>query len=47
VSKAIVERKLLQAVRAVMPGEVLVVLGTSCRHQVTDPEGAARCIRRC
>ncbi len=36
VSKAIGERKLLPAARALGPGGVLVAAGTSCRHQVAD-----------
>ncbi len=36
VSRAIGERKLLPAARALAPGEVLVAAGTSCRHQVAD-----------
>jgi Fe-S oxidoreductase len=39
VSKAIAERRLLPAVRKMMPGDVLVAPGTSCRHQVADLEG--------
>ena len=39
VSKAIGERKLLPAARALAPGEVLVAAGTSCRHQVADLAG--------
>ena len=34
VSRAIGERKLLPAARALAPGAVLVAAGTSCRHQV-------------
>jgi FAD/FMN-containing dehydrogenase/Fe-S oxidoreductase len=40
VSKAIANRKLLPAVRAMKDGDVLVAPGTSCRHQVADLEGA-------
>jgi hypothetical protein len=36
VSRAIGERKLLPAARALAPGGVLVAAGTSCRHQVAD-----------
>ncbi len=36
VSKAIAERRLLPAVRAMQPGDTLVAPGTSCRHQVAD-----------
>ena len=39
VSKAIGERKLLPAARALAPGDVLVAAGTSCRHQVADLAG--------
>ncbi len=39
VSKAIGERKLLPAARALGSGEVLVAAGTSCRHQVADLAG--------
>ena len=34
VSRAIGERKLLPAARALAPGAVLAAAGTSCRHQV-------------
>lgn len=34
VSTAIANRKLLPAVKAMKPGEALVAVGTSCRHQV-------------
>src|SRR4029077_5621278 len=40
VSGAIAERRLLPAVRAMKPGEVLVAPGTSCRQQVKDLHGA-------
>ncbi len=40
VSVAIANRKLLPAVKAMKPGEVLVAVGTSCRHQVDDLAGA-------
>ncbi len=40
VSKAIGERKLLPAARALKEGEVLVAAGMSCRHQVADFAGA-------
>jgi Fe-S oxidoreductase len=40
VSVAIANRKLLPAVRAMKPGEVLVAPGTSCRRQVADLQGA-------
>jgi len=36
VSLAIANRKLLPAVKAMKPGEMLVAPGTSCRHQVAD-----------
>ncbi|MEQ1948833.1 MAG: FAD-binding oxidoreductase, partial [Bryobacteraceae bacterium] len=36
VSVAVANRKLLPAVRAMNPGEALVAVGTSCRHQVDD-----------
>lgn len=36
VSVAIAGRKLLPAVKAMQPGDVLVAPGTSCRHQVAD-----------
>jgi FAD/FMN-containing dehydrogenase/Fe-S oxidoreductase len=36
VSRAIAERKLLPAARAMKDGSVLVAAGTSCRHQVAD-----------
>jgi Fe-S oxidoreductase len=36
VSVAIANRKLLPAVKAMQPGDVLVAPGTSCRHQVAD-----------
>ncbi len=36
VSRAIGERKLLPAARALVAGDVLVAAGTSCRHQVAD-----------
>jgi FAD/FMN-containing dehydrogenase/Fe-S oxidoreductase len=36
VSVAIANRKLLPAVKAMQPGEALVAVGTSCRHQVAD-----------
>ena len=39
VSRAIGERKLLPAARAMTPGSVLVAAGTSCRHQVADFAG--------
>ena len=39
VSKAIGERRLLPAARALAPGDVLVAAGTSCRHQVADLAG--------
>jgi FAD/FMN-containing dehydrogenase/Fe-S oxidoreductase len=39
VSVAIANRKLLPAVRAMQPGEVLVAPGTSCRQQVKDLGG--------
>jgi len=40
VSVAIANRKLLPAVKAMKPGEALVAVGTSCRHQVLDLAGA-------
>ena len=39
VSRAIAERKLLPAARAMKDGAVLVAAGTSCRHQVADFAG--------
>jgi glycerol-3-phosphate dehydrogenase subunit C len=39
VSVAIANRKLLPAVRAMQPGDVLVAPGTSCRQQVKDLGG--------
>jgi Fe-S oxidoreductase len=39
VSRAIGERKLLPAARALQPGEVLVASGTSCREQVAHFTG--------
>jgi Fe-S oxidoreductase len=39
VSRAIGERKLLPAARAMTPDSVLVAGGTSCRHQVADFAG--------
>jgi Fe-S oxidoreductase len=39
VSRAIAERKLLPAARALGPGGVLVAAGTSCRHQVAHFTG--------
>ncbi len=41
VSRAIAERKLLPAARALDSRSVLVASGTSCRHQVHDLAGAA------
>ena len=41
VSRAIAERKLLPAARALDARSVLVASGTSCRHQVHDLAGAA------
>ena len=40
VSVAIANRKLLPAVKAMQPGDALVAVGTSCRHQVADLAGA-------
>jgi FAD/FMN-containing dehydrogenase/Fe-S oxidoreductase len=40
VSVAIANRKLLPAVKAMQPGDVLAAPGTSCRHQVADLSGA-------
>jgi Fe-S oxidoreductase len=40
VSVAIANRKLLPAVKAMKPGDVLVAPGTSCRRQVSDLSGA-------
>jgi Fe-S oxidoreductase len=40
VSVAIANRKLIPAVKAMKPGEVLVAPGTSCRRQVADLAGA-------
>ena len=42
VSVAIANRKLLPAVKAMKPGDVLVAPGTSCRHQVADLGGGHR-----
>jgi Fe-S oxidoreductase len=39
VSRAIGERRLLPAARALGPDAVLVASGTSCRHQVADFTG--------
>ncbi|HSP70414.1 MAG TPA: FAD-linked oxidase C-terminal domain-containing protein [Bryobacteraceae bacterium] len=39
VSVAIASRKLLPAVKAMQPGDVLAAPGTSCRHQVADLSG--------
>jgi Fe-S oxidoreductase len=39
VSSAIANRRLLPAVKAMKPGEVLVAPGTSCRRQVTELNG--------
>lgn len=39
VSVAIANRKLLPAVKAMQPGDVLAAPGTSCRHQVADLSG--------
>jgi Fe-S oxidoreductase len=39
VSRAIAERKLVPAAKAMAPGSVLVAAGTSCRHQVADFAG--------
>jgi Fe-S oxidoreductase len=36
VSEAIANRRLLPAVKAMQPNEVLVAPGTSCRHQVAE-----------
>jgi Fe-S oxidoreductase len=41
VSVAIANRRLLPAVKAMQPGDVLVAPGTSCRQQVKDLSGAA------
>ena len=40
VSKTIAGRRLLPAIQAMQPGEVLIAPGTSCRHQVADLAGA-------
>ena len=40
VSVAIANRRLLPAVKAMKPGDVLVAPGTSCRRQVSDLAGA-------
>ena len=40
VSVAIADRKLVPAVRAMQPEDVLIAPGTSCRHQVADLCGA-------
>ena len=39
VSRTIAERRLLPAVRAMKPGDLLVAAGTSCRHQVAELAG--------
>jgi Fe-S oxidoreductase len=39
VSVAIANRKLIPAAKAMKPGEQLVAVGTSCRHQVADLAG--------
>jgi FAD/FMN-containing dehydrogenase/Fe-S oxidoreductase len=39
VSLAIASRKLLPAVKAMKPGDVVVAPGTSCRHQIADFAG--------
>jgi Fe-S oxidoreductase len=39
VSRAIAERRLLPAVKARKPGDVVVAPGTSCRHQVSELAG--------
>jgi Fe-S oxidoreductase len=41
VSTAIAGRRLLPAVKAMKPGEVIVAPGTSCRRQVTDLAGTS------
>jgi Fe-S oxidoreductase len=41
VSVAIAGRKLLPAVKAMQPGDVLAAPGTSCRHQVADLGGVS------
>jgi FAD/FMN-containing dehydrogenase/Fe-S oxidoreductase len=41
VSKAIADRKLVPAAKAMRDGSVLVAAGTSCRHQVHDFAGVA------
>jgi Fe-S oxidoreductase len=41
VSVSIANRKLLPAVKAMQPGDVLAAPGTSCRHQVADLGGVA------
>ena len=46
VSVAIANRKLLPAVKAMQPGDVLVAPGTSCRHQVADLERRRRAASR-
>ena len=38
-SRAIAERRLLPAVRAMLPGDVLVASGVSCRQQVAHFTG--------
>jgi len=40
VSVMIANRKLLPAVKAMGPGDALVAVGTSCRHQVAELNGA-------
>ena len=39
ISRAIGERRLLPAARALGPDAVLVASGTSCRHQIADFTG--------
>ena len=39
VSEAIANRRLLPAVKAMQPGDVLVAPGTSCRRQVAELNG--------
>jgi Fe-S oxidoreductase len=39
ISEAIANRRLLPAVKAMTPGDVLVAPGTSCRHQVAELSG--------
>ena len=39
VSAKLANRRLIPAIKAMQPGDVLVAPGTSCRHQVKDLAG--------